>query len=436
MTRPRRTNIDENEGESPSLLCHCCVAIFVLCDGMLLRFVVCYLFGVGLVVSLQAAEPQHLASELTTRYAPYADWQSVVDVEVLAKQPLSRYWRTPQEIISQREEGGGLPLTGLHLALDPGHIGGRWAAAEGRQFRIREEDFYVREGELVLEVAQLVRAELVALGAEVSLLREANVRVNPKNPVDYLEMAAEQLSSPDSMTAEALWAYGDVLRGRAVRLSIISGDLAERARLVNEVIQPDALISLHINAAAWPAPAASESESESESEGEGEGGEPKLRLVETNNLHALIFGCMSAGELQSGRQQEQLTMKLTNESGAAERLLGGALAAALAEATQLPPATYQGTNAILLSSEDPYLYARNLLMLRVAECPTVLLEPYVANSVEAYARFQSALATRAAGLPLGEDDILLEYVDAVVAGVLACYGSALPSVMTEAAGWR
>ncbi len=145
------------------------------------------------------------------------------------------------------------------------------------------------------------------------------------------------------------------------------------------------------------------------------------RLVSANNLHALIFGCMSARELSSGRQQAQLAVKLGNDSGEPERLLGNALVSALAEATDLPAATYQGRNAILLSSEQPYLFARNLLLLRMAECPTVLLEPYVANSVGAYGRIQSALADRAAGRSLAEDDILVEYADAVVAGVRACY---------------
>jgi N-acetylmuramoyl-L-alanine amidase len=374
---------------------------------MLLLRVVCCWLSMGAVVAAPEREAAELATEMTTRYAPYADWQSVMDVDVVAKQSVSRYWRTAEEVASQRAEGD-LPLAGLHLALDPGHIGGRWAADEGRNFRIAEEDFYVREGELVLEVAQRIRARLIELGAEVSLLREAAVRVNPKGPVAYLEEAAKQVRAPEEHSLAALWAYGRAIRDRAVRLSVISGDLAARARLVNEAIQPDALISLHINAAAWPAA----------SEGEGDRG---LQLVETNNLHALIFGCMSAQELQSGRQQEQLAVKLRNGSGDVERLLGAALVEALAEATQLPAATYQGRNAILLSSEQPYLFARNLLLLRMAECPTVLLEPYVTNSVGTYGRIQSALADRAAGRALAEDDILLEYTDAVVAGVLECY---------------
>ena len=379
---------------------------------MLLRFVVGYLLCVGLLATLSAAQAPVLASDLATRYAPYANWQSVVDVDALAQRAESRYWRTAEEIALQRGDGD-LPLAGLHIALDPGHIGGQWAAAEGRQFRIAEDDFYVREGELVLAVAELARTKLMALGAKVTLLREAALRVNPNNPVEYLELAAEQVSPPNESSLSALWEYGCAVRVRAVHLSIVKGDLMERARLVNQEVQPDALISLHINAAAWP------TENESEA---SESGNAMLRLVDANNLHVLIFGCLSDDELLAENQLEQLAVKLTNGSGPAERLLGGALATALAEATDLPAASYRRNNAILLSSQQPYMFARNLLLLRMAECPTVLLEPYVANSVGAYGRLQSALANRATGRALAEDDILLQYADAVVAGVRACYG--------------
>jgi len=379
---------------------------------MLMRVIVGYLFGVGLVGSLSAEQATMLASELTTRYAPYANWQSIVDVDALTQRSESRYWRTAEEIALQRGDGD-LPLAGLHIALDPGHIGGQWAAAEGRQFRIAEDDFYVREGELVLAVAQLARAKLMALGAKVTLLREEAARVNPNNPLDYLELAAEQISLPNESSLSALWVYGRAIRARAVHLSIVKGDLMERARSVNQEVQPDALISLHINAAAWPTENVSEA---------SENGNAMLRLVNANNLHVLIFGCLSNEELQAENQLEQLAVKLTNGSGPAELLLGGALATALAEATELPAARYRRNNAILLSSQQPYLFARNLLLLRMAECPTVLLEPYISNSVGAYGRLQSALANRAAGRVLAEDDILLQYAEAVVAGVRACYG--------------
>jgi N-acetylmuramoyl-L-alanine amidase len=356
--------------------------------------------------SPQAQSVESLAHAMATRYAPYADWPALFDIEQLVGDPAPRYWQTAAEIDAARE-AADLPLAGLHLALDPGHIGGAWAAAEGRHFRIAADDFYVREGELVLEVAQRVQAALVELGAEVTLLRETSVQVNPKGPVDYLQLAAQQVLVPAGASLAELVDYGAALRARAVRLSIVVEELAARARLVNETIRPDALLSFHINAAPWPeSPAGA-----------------RLQLVDSNHVHALIFGCMSQRELQSAAQQAQLAVKLRNGSAAAERRLGAALSQSLAAGTGLPASRYGGKNAILLDAQYPYLYARNLLLLRSVECPTVLLEPYVANSQAVYSRLQDALTQRASGAALAADDILLEYADAVVAGVLACYAA-------------
>lgn len=47
--------------------------------------------------------------------------------------------------------------------------------------------------------------------------------------------------------------------------------------------------------------------------------------------------------------------------------------------------------------------------------------PYIVNSETIYPRLQSALANRAAGKAPAKDDILVEYEDAVVAGVLRAY---------------
>lgn len=390
--------------------------------------------GAAPVSAGQSAEA--LAYALSTRYAPFTDWASVVDVELLAGPEGERTWRTAAEIEAARA-ADALPLAGLRLALDPGHVGGVWAETEGRHFKIEAADFPVREGELVLEVARRVREQLAALGAEVTLLREANVPVNPKGPMDYLELASQQVQAPQERSWRAWWEHAAAVRARALHLAVVRGDLMERARLVNQEIQPDAVVSLHINAAAWPAAAEAES-GDLRAEGgemkmveEGESAichppsaiKPQLELVGSNHLHVLIFGCLSAAELGSEQQQEALATKLLNGSGAEELALGTALAQALAEATQLPPARYGGTNALIVDGGNPYLLARNLMLLRLIECPVVLLEPYVANSTAVYPRLQSALATRASGAALAGDDILLEYADAVVAGVVSRYAS-------------
>jgi N-acetylmuramoyl-L-alanine amidase len=343
-----------------------------------------------------------IAFQLSTRYTPYADGASVMDVDLLSKQVAEAWWTTPETMRKNRTPTDR-PLTGLHLALDPGHIGGAWAEWEGRHFRISEEDFWVREGELVLEVAQQIRARLISLGAEVTLLRESLQPINPKGFDYYLKRAAAEITLPTEVSLQEQLEHVQAVRNRALRLAIIIGELAERARVVNQVIRPDALISLHINAAPWP---------------KG----PTLQLVDSDHAHVLIFGCLSEDELASPRQQAQLARKLMNGSPAIEARLGAALGTALAKATGLPPSDYNGRNAIRINTEVPHLWARNLMLLRLVDCPTVLMEPYIANGRTSYARIQKALRARKYNQPLEKNDILIEYTDAVVAGVLRVYG--------------
>ncbi|MGZ0706909.1 hypothetical protein ACWPKO_01060 [Coraliomargarita sp. W4R53] len=366
--------------------------------------------------------PAEIAYELSTRYTPYIDGTAVMDVQQLAEQEVDVWWASPEALrarrgsarqLSQSVDGDGaaevglvatkLPLSGLHLALDPGHVGGVWAVWEWRNFRISGHDHWVREGELVLEVARRVRSDLARLGAKVTLLRESNQPINPKSFVDYWSVAAAEVEAPNELTLKAYIDYALAVRNRAVRMAIVTEEIAERARVVNEQIRPDALISLHINAAAWPA---------------GD----QLQLVDSDHAHVLVFGCLSAAELATSQHQAQLAAKLINGSGAVEAQLGAALGVALEAAVGLPASEYRGLNAIRIEPEVPYLWSRNLMLLRLVECPTILLEPYVANSEREYVRIQQALTAREFHQPLLKDDILIEYADAVVAGVLDTYG--------------
>lgn len=365
--------------------------------------IVAFLLGLGLFELAGSDLPQKVSDNaLTLRYAPHVDADFLSKLE-LVEQSSEVWWSTPRALREARTESCS-PLKGLHLAIDPGHIGGVWAEWEGRNFRIKEEDFWVREGELVLEVAQRVRTHLSELGAEVTLLRESFESVNPRSPLEYWDLAAQQIEKPSESTITAQIDHAVAIRNRAVQLAIVVGELKERARVVNEDIRPDALISLHINAAPWP-------DKEAPS------------LVKSDHTHVLIFGCLSERELSSRGQQRRLARKMSNGSGAIELTLGRALATSLAEGTRLPASEYEGRNAVRVDSEDDYLWARNLMLLRLVDCPTVLLEPYIANSETGYTRIQKALQMRAQKAPLGDDDILVEYSDAVVRGILNAYGS-------------
>ena len=251
----------------------------------------------------------------------------------------------------------------------------------------------------MLEVAQRIRTRLSNLGAKVTLLEDYRP-INPMTFIDCWPLAAAGEMHPQSSLKAQFDRALNVLN-RAIRLAIVKGEITERARLVNEVIQPDALISLHINAAEWP---------------DGD----KHQLVDGDHAHVLIFGCLSETELAMPMQQIRLVEKLSNGSGAVEEM-GAALGSALIEATGLPSSDYQGRNAILIDPEVPSLWARNLMLLRLVDCPTVLMEPYISNSKTSYARIQKALRAREYHEPLPADDILVEYADAVVTGVLSAY---------------
>ncbi len=335
--------------------------------------------------------PDQIAYELSMRYTPYADGAAVIDFGQIAT-----------NTIAEAENAFDQPLASLHLALDPGHVGGIWAEWEWRNFRISKEDHWVREGELVLEVALRIRNHLTRLGAKVTLLREDYQPINPKTFIDYWALAAAEEMPPTELSLKAQLDHALAVRNRAIYLAIVRDEIAERARLVNEVIQPNALISLHINAAAWPDEAAKQ-------------------LVDSDHAHVLIFGCLSEAELASPQQQLRLARKLSNGSGPVEARLGAALGSALVEATGLPASNYLGHNAVRILPKVPSLWARNLMLLRLVDCPTVLMEPYIANSHSSYARIQKALSAREYHEPLPADDILVEYADAVVTGVLRTY---------------
>lgn len=361
-------------------------------NSITLWLVLCVaLFQVHLLIAVPEA--------VVARYGSSLNWETLE----LGYEPVERYWRTKQEW-EKASQKGEQPLSGLRIALDPGHLGGQWAEAEGRHFRMSDKHHWVREGELVLEVAQRIQAMLEPLGAEVTLVRESSIPVNRRTPTDYLPDLVQQYPMADLNSLEEQADYALLLQRESTRRAIVTDELAARARRINAEIRPDIAISLHINAVPWLMT---------------EGGE--RLLSDQNHLHVLIFGAMSRQEAGIVHQQRQLTVKLADGCGLEEFELGSALASRLAQATRLPPAFYGGSNAVLCDAAEPYVWARNLHMLRAVECPIVMLEPYVANSKEGYARIQKALETRANGQAPEEEDILVEYADAVVAGILSRY---------------
>jgi len=304
------------------------------------------------------------------------------------------------------------PLEGVRLALDPGHIGGDWALMEERSFQLGQ-DQPVREGDMTLLVAKLAVPRLRALGADVFLVREAAVPSSPFT-VDALRPAARKelqlmaVAAPrENYNGDRDPLKGNTVQWQAERLFYRIAEIRERARRLREKIRPDMTVCIHFNAEEWSDPA-------------------NPIFTARNDLHVMVNGCFSAGELRFDDQRFEMLLRLLARSHAEELAAAAPIAKALADSTGLPPFTYAGGNAVRTGT-NAYLWARNLLANRIFECPVVYLEPYCMNNAETYARIQAGDyegMREVAGKM--RCSIFHEYADAIVAGVSAYYSTARP----------
>jgi hypothetical protein len=318
--------------------------------------------------------------------------------------PPAEYWR-PRAALPPLASPDK-PLAGMKIALDPGHLGGRWARMEERWFQIGDSA-PIMEGNLTLQVAELLAPRLRALGAEVSILRRGDEPSMPLRPADLEPVARRSLA--ERGVAHPLAAYdgpADPMRTNSLSWESESlfnrADIRGRGRLVNETVRPDLVVCLHCNAEAWGDPA-------------------HPQLVDKNHLHLLVNGCYGPDELGRDDVRFEMLLKLLNRSHGEELPAAEQVASALAAATGLPPYEYTGLNALRVGSGQ-YVWARNLLANRIYQCPVIYLEPYVMNSPEVFARVQDGdyEGLREFG-GVQRISIFREYADAVAEG-LAAYG--------------
>ena len=232
------------------------------------------------------------------------------------QKPIERYWRPRSDLIPA---GGEKPLEGLCIALDPGHLGGRWAQMEERFFQIGDSP-PVREGDLVLIVAHLLEKELTRLGAEVKLVRDGPVPATHETP-QTLRPRAEQLLAESSRqlspvidperneSDEAVQKLSELLFYRV-------SEIRARAEKINHDLRRDIVLALHFNAAPWT-------------------DEEKQTLSGENHLHVLVNGAYSAVELSHDDVRYEMLHKLLSRTADEEIALAEAIAAGLARATGL-----------------------------------------------------------------------------------------------------
>ncbi|MDA0768338.1 MAG: N-acetylmuramoyl-L-alanine amidase, partial [Verrucomicrobia bacterium] len=270
--------------------------------------------------------------------------------------PTPRVWQNTAALPIPPE---GKPLSNLHIAIDPGHIGGEWAKIEERWFQIGEAK-PIAEGDMTLRVAKLLKPLLEELGATVTLVRTTTEPVTQLRPENLTSLAAENATDDP-----------DTLRKFAERLFYRTAEIRARADLVNQSIKPDLVLCLHFNAEAW--------------------GDPlNPTLIPHTHFHILLNGGYTPDEVRLADQRFALLKKLLQRTHEEVVLVGKTVAETFAEISKLPAYTYPpgGSNVRPVAS-SPFLYARNLLANRLYDCPVVFMEPYVMNSTHDYARMQA-----------------------------------------------
>jgi hypothetical protein len=327
---------------------------------------------------------------------PEAGWYDLrfkTDSPLPAKAP--RYWKGPLDL-HDLPPNSTRPLEGLRIAIDPGHIGGDWVTWDDRHFKLGGPDtLEVREGEMTLIVAKILRHDLTLLGAEVFLTRETNHPVT-KERVETLQEEARaylirrgQIPSPGliASTAKAMFA--------------ISAEIRARGDLLNNTIRPDVALCLHFDASPWP------------------GGRPVFRSP--NHLHLIVNGCYSGTEMAEDDTRLEMILRILQRLYYEELSLADTVSKTLREETRLPNVGYDGTSGKSLNDNE-YVWARNLLANRVFFCPVLFFEPFCMNHRETHARVQEGAYEGLREINrVYRKNLYQEYADGVTAGLVRYY---------------
>jgi len=325
-----------------------------------------------------------------------------------SRERVPRLWRPAKSLVPAKPDK---PLSGLRIALDPGHLGGEWAKIEERWFQVGGSA-PVEEGDLTLRVARLLAPRLRKFGAKVSFIRSSSEPITSKRPADFKELATkilikngvpqprtDVLDPNDPEKEQTIHWQSEILFYRY-------SEIRHRAVLVNTKLHPDLVLCLHFNAEGW--------------------GDPNApTLIDTNHLHLLVNGSYLKDELEFDDERFEMIRRLLSRAYDEELPLADTIAGAMARETKLPPYEYPTTNSTTKVGTSGYVYARNLLATRLYRCPVVYCEPYVMNSNDVFARIQAGdyEGTRSVN-GIERKSIFREYADSVADALAEYYRKA------------
>ena len=319
-----------------------------------------------------------------------------------------RLWRPAKSLPPAK---ANRPLAGLRIALDPGHLGGKWAKMEERWFQVGDTK-PVTEGDLTLRVSRMLASRLRKLGAAVLFVRNSARPVTLKRPDDFKELARkilvkngvprprDEVLDPKDPEKEG------TIRFQSEILFYRYSEIRRRAVLVNTKLHPDLVLCLHFNAEGWGDPT-------------------NPTLIDNNHLHLLVNGSYLQDELDLDDERFEMIRRLLSRAYDEELPIADAVANSMAQATGLPAYQYPTTLTTTKVGSSGYVYARNLLATRLYRCPVVYCEPYVMNSKDGFARIQAGDYDGTKEINgVQRKSIFREYADSVAKGLREYYSKA------------
>ncbi|HWY40218.1 MAG TPA: hypothetical protein VNX27_05430 [Chthoniobacterales bacterium] len=321
---------------------------------------------------------------------------------------IPRLWRPAKSLPPTKPDK---PLGGLRIALDPGHLGGRWAKMEERWFQVGDTK-PVTEGDLTLRVSRLLATRLKRLGATVLFVRNSTQPITSKRPRDFVDLAKKILIENgvprprDEVLNPMDPAKEGTIRWQSEMLFYRYSEIRRRAVLVNTKLHPDLVLCLHFNAEGWGDPA-------------------NPTLIDNNHLHLLVNGSYLQDELALDDERFEMIRRLLSRAYDEELPIADTVAASMAKATSLPAYQYPTTLTTTKVGSSGNVYARNLLATRIYRCPVVYCEPYVMNSKDGYARIEAGDYEGTKEINgVERKSIFREYADSVANGLADYYREA------------
>jgi hypothetical protein len=322
-----------------------------------------------------------------------------------SKVRIPRLWRPARSLPLAK---GNKPLAGVRIALDPGHLGGKWAKMEERWFQVGDTK-PVTEGDLTLRVSRMLAPRLRKLGAIVLFIRNSTQPITPKRPGNFVDLAKNILIKNgvprprDEVLNPTDPAKEGTIRWQSEMLFYRYSEIRRRAVLVNTKLHPDLVLCLHFNAEGWGDPA-------------------NPTLIDNNHMHLLVNGSYLQDELNLDDERFEMIRRLLSRAYDEELAIADTVATSMAKATGLPPFQYPTTLTTTKVGSSGYVYVRNLLATRLYRCPVVYCEPYVMNSKDGFARIEAGDYDGTKEINgVQRESIFREYADSVADGLQEYY---------------